>query len=508
MNPNEEKTARVMNKPVKVVLTILAFVLFSVLYGAVTLVLIYNHTDPMLAICAALTAVVAGAETLLLRRLKAPKYILTPSLFVPAAVLFAILFFGPTGVIDIYDVIFSLPVCAMLGTVRCAVAVIDSIVAKKAVPAVCFIVATVIFIFAGLDFVVNGYRIDNAIVKYFEEVSGGADRTGSWSSINQEVGRDKNWQQIVKNSAFQFGKSGKQFDEDWGGERVTRERGTYPNIDGSTVCVPMGAEFARQHLGMDDETCNDFVMFSTTHNAYENLISRVIMENNYWYAGSVYTKLTPNKSIDLVLGTEPSDEELAMAKKANVELVKKPVCFDAFVFITHKDNPIESLTVEQVRDIYSGKIKNWKEVGGKNEKIVAYQREENSGSQTAMENLVMGGRDMIDPIEIKVIAGMGTLVDAVAEYKNKTASLGYTYRYYIDTLYKNDNIKTIAINGIAPTDDNIRSEKYPFTTNYYGVIRHGDENEVGGKFLDWMLTDEGQKCIAQAGYITVREIRS
>ena len=99
---------------------------------------------------------------------------------------------------------------------------------------------------------------------------------------------------------------------------------------------------------------------------------------------------------------------------------------------------------------------------------------------------------------------MGELVDAVAEYENETASLGYTYRYYIDTLYKNDNIKTIAVDGIAPTDDNIRSGAYPFTTNYYGVIREGDEEEIGGQFLEWILSDEGQKCVAQAGYIPMK----
>ena len=146
----------------------------------------------------------------------------------------------------------------------------------------------------------------------------------------------------------------------------------------------------------------------------------------------------------------------------------------------------------------------WKEVGGNDEKIRAFQREKNSGSQTAMENLVMGGSDMIDPIEVKIIVGMGELVDTVAEYENDTASLGYTYRYYIDTLYKNDNIKTIAVNGISPTDDNIRNGSYPFTTNYYGVIREGDEDAVGGQFLQWILSDEGQQCVAQAGYITLR----
>ena len=99
---------------------------------------------------------------------------------------------------------------------------------------------------------------------------------------------------------------------------------------------------------------------------------------------------------------------------------------------------------------------------------------------------------------------MGMLVDAVAEYENETASLGYTYRYYIDSLYKNDNIKTISVDGISPSDDNIRTGSYPFTTNYYGVIREGDDDSIGGQFLDWMLSNEGQQCIAQAGYITLR----
>lgn len=96
------------------------------------------------------------------------------------------------------------------------------------------------------------------------------------------------------------------------------------------------------------------------------------------------------------------------------------------------------------------------------------------------------------------------MVETVAEYKNSKTSIGYTYKYYIDTLYKNEDIKVLSINGVAPNDENVRAEKYPFTTNYYGVIRSEDENAVGGKFLKWMLSAEGQKCIAQAGYIPMK----
>ena len=266
----------------------------------------------------------------------------------------------------------------------------------------------------------------------------------------------------------------------------------------------MAMEFARQHLGFEDETVYDFVDFSTTHYAYENLITKSdSLYGGFTYNGK-YMSDYKREPIDLVIATHPSDEELKMAEDAGVELILEPVCYDAFVFITHKDNPVESLTVQQVKDIYSGKIKNWKDVGGNDEKIRAFQREKNSGSQTAMERLIMGGTDMIDPIEVKVIEGMGELVDAVAEYENNTASLGYTYRYYIDNLYKNDKIKTIAIEGIYPTDENIRSSTYPYTTNYYGVIRKEDETGRAGEFRKWILADEGQKCVGQAGYITMK----
>ncbi|MBQ8503974.1 MAG: substrate-binding domain-containing protein [Clostridia bacterium] len=330
---------------------------------------------------------------------------------------------------------------------------------------------------------------------------GEGDRTSSWDSINQLVDRDASWQEIVTDTEFTLGQITEKI-TDYGEKEYYCDKGSYPNIDGSTVCVPMAVEFARQHLNFDDHQSRNLTSFSTTHWAYMNLIDKT----DCGQVGFIYDPSFLNVtlgSVDLVIATHPSEEELRSAKEKGVELILKPVCYDAFVFITHKDNPVESLTVQQIKDIYSGKIKNWKEVGGKNEKIRAFQREANSGSQTAMERLVMGGTNMIDPIEVTVIEGMGELVEAVAEYENETASLGYTYRYYIDNLYKNDEIKTIAVEGILPTDENIRSGAYPYTTNYYGVIRKQDENNTGGKFLSWMLSEEGQKCIAQAGYISI-----
>lgn len=339
-------------------------------------------------------------------------------------------------------------------------------------------------------------------IKKDKNQTGQPDRLGSWSQINQIIARPEGWAQIVENSKFQLGEryvKGSWQERDGKVDYYEIKFGTYPSIDGSTVAVPMAIEFARQHLAFSDEDANDFAAFNTTHNAYENLIQKLPNTMGMIRSGTTFTDDT--HPVDIIIATTPSTDELQMAENYNVTLIKKPVCCDAFVFITNKNNPVDSLTVQQVQDIYSGKITNWKEVGGPNIAIEAYQREENSGSQTAMLNLVMKGIQIAEPAKIKVTEGMGSLVEVVAEYKNDTASIGYTYKYYIDTLYKNDNIKILKINTIAADDENIRSGVYPFSTNYFGVIRKGDESKTGGKFLDWMLSVEGQKCIKQAGYI-------
>lgn len=380
---------------------------------------------------------------------------------------------------------------------RLLIAIIDLITRKrqKFIP-VCIIFAIVSVLMYSL------------LLMYQDEIkqtlAGVPDKTGSWSSINQEVKRDSDWKEIVAETDFKIDITEELVSqEDYNRDNYVCYAGTYPIIDGSTVCVPLAVEFARQHLDMDDETANSFVNFHTTPYAYLNLIKNT-SDHFFYYNDKIYDIIPSGEGTDIILATQPSEDEIVLADRFGVTFVKKPICHDAFVFITHKDNPVDSLTVEQIRKIYTGQLTNWSEVGGNNKKIRAYQREENSGSQTAMEELVMKGSAMSDPIRVPIIAGMGALINAVAEYENNTSSIGYTYKYYIETLYKNDNIKTLAVDGITPSDENIKNGTYPFSTSYYGVIRAGDEEKTGGKFLDWILSEEGQKCVEQAGYIPVR----
>ena len=330
---------------------------------------------------------------------------------------------------------------------------------------------------------------------------GGSALAESWTQIKQPVDKPEGWQQIVADSPFALGAVRQVTTED-GLTYAQTDFGTYPSLDGSTVAVPMAMEFARQHLGLGEADLTGFVAFSTTHNAYVNLITGAPNGSPMLVTrGSILDDAHP---VDLIIATEPSDEELALAEEHGVTLDVRPVCYDAFVFITHVDNPVKSLSVEQIRAIYSGEIADWSEVGGTAGWIAAYQRNKNSGSQTAMENLVMQGMPMSSQgTNIYSTSDMSGLIAAISEYDNGPSAIGYTYKYYIDALYQDDSIKILAIDGIYPTDENLRSGAYPFTTSYNAVIRAGDEEQAGGRFLTWMLTEEGQRCIQQAGYIPV-----
>ena len=339
------------------------------------------------------------------------------------------------------------------------------------------------------------------------------DRLSSWDSINQLLSRPSNWQRIVKDkNLFKLGDSVLSKVQTF--DKVVRtdydgSYGTFPAIDGSTVLLPLAAEIGWQFLDLSDDNTRNFFEFSTTNPAYIYLIGARSDNDKYAYLISEYQDAgkahfdtyTYKKQPDIIFATSPSAAELDLAKSKGVALTVKPVCYDSFVFITHVDNPIDNLTAEQIRGIYSGRIRNLSEVGGDDGEIMAFQRERGSGSQTAMEEMVMAGEKMMDAPAGWHAVGMGMLIDFVAEYQNRSNSIGYTYKYYIDRLYKNSNIKILKVNGIAPNDDNARNLSYPFAAPYNGVIRSADANGVGGKFLDWMLSDEGQRVITRAGYV-------
>lgn len=252
-----------------------------------------------------------------------------------------------------------------------------------------------------------------------------------------------------------------------------------PIIDGAAALFPVYSAFV-------NETYPDTVELYDGVFEYNNTIEGY--------------RLLANKSTDIFIGAKPSSQQEIYASEQGTEYIYTPIGNEAFVFFVHKDNPIESLTIEQIKGIYSGKITNWKDVGGKDEEIVAFQRNEGSGSQSMLVRFMAGTELMEPPIE-QVNDLMSGIIEQVSDYQNKTNSIGFSFRYYVEGIIQNPNIKMIGIDGIAPTVENIKSQKYPIITPIYAVTYEGNENENVDELLQWILSCEGQEIIEKTGYV-------
>ena len=237
-------------------------------------------------------------------------------------------------------------------------------------------------------------------------------------------------------------------------------------------------------------------------NAYVEGLKDYNLKKDYTNTDPAYTKLI-NGETDLIIVTEPSSDELKRASDAGVELEVTPVVNEGFVFFTNVNNPVNGLSLKEIQDIYTDKIINWNQVGGDNAKIIAYQRPENSGSQTGMLSLVMKDKKIKEPKREEYIESMAGIIDAVANYDNSKDSIGYSYYYYATTMYGNENIKFLAVDGVSPNHDTIKDESYPLITAYYIVTLKGTENAAVSKVKKAMLESKGQEIARNAGYIEI-----
>jgi phosphate transport system substrate-binding protein len=259
---------------------------------------------------------------------------------------------------------------------------------------------------------------------------------------------------------------------------------TYPRVDGSTVTIPLSEAVAARLTGMQPEEVRPYILHNKTHQAYINLIEG---------------------RVDLIFVTAPSAEELQMAEEAGITMEVIPVVSEAFVFLVNADNPVNELSHEEIRKIYSGAIKNWLELGGPDMPIVAYQRPVNSGSQTGLLDLVMQDLLPAEPPMEQVIAEMGTLIDAVAAYGNQPDAIGYSYYYFVMDMWGSNKIKLVEVDGVAPTTESISSGEYRYTTAYYAVIRADEpQGSPARQVIEWLLSEQGQELAEAAGYVPVR----
>ena len=252
-------------------------------------------------------------------------------------------------------------------------------------------------------------------------------------------------------------------------EGVTKLEGDIPVIDGAAALLPIYAGFVQSIYpessviyNGEDYDASSAMHYTNTRGAYKDIV---------------------DGNADIIICAQPSDEQLQYAKDNGVELEMVPIGSDAFVFIVNDSNPVNNITIEQIRGIYSGEIKNWKELGGKDIPIAAMRRNKNSGSQTALEKIM--GDTPIKP-----------------DYTTLFGSpIGFSFRYYVTGMLGEGGVKLLTINGIAPTAETIADGSYPVAGNIYAIYRKGETNENVQKAIDFMLSPEGQEIVERSGYI-------
>ncbi len=261
-------------------------------------------------------------------------------------------------------------------------------------------------------------------------------------------------------------------------------RKNFPRMDGSTSMVPLGEAIASVLLGESREAVSDLTQFNRTTQSFRNLM-----------AGQC----------DILIVGEPNADVYTDMETQGFDADIETIATDALIFVVNENNPVDNLTTEQVRKIYSGEITNWSEVGGNDAPIVAFQRNKSAGSQALMVKLIMQDTPLAEaPLEY-VADDMGMLMESVKSYDNSANAIGYSVYYYANDMKMAQGLKILSIDGVQPNAQTIRSGEYPHRNAYYCVIPADAPVDSPNRILyDWLMTDEGQHLIAGEGYVSVK----
>lgn len=246
-------------------------------------------------------------------------------------------------------------------------------------------------------------------------------------------------------------------------------------IDGSTTVGPIAKAFAEYYKNIDPNV-NITVGESGSGNGAKSLI---------------------NSTCDIAdMSRFMKDEEIKAAMEKGVVPVAHVVALDGLPIIVHPSNPVKNLTIEQVRNIYLGKITNWKDVGGPNLKIVMISRDTNSGTYETFEGLVMNKEKIAEGCEY--VGSNGAVRGRV---QNTPAAIGYAGLGFVD-----NTVKALAINGVYPSQKTVVTGKYPIARPLF-MFTNGYP-KMGStiyQFVTLHLTKKGQEIIKTIGFIPVTE---
>jgi phosphate transport system substrate-binding protein len=279
----------------------------------------------------------------------------------------------------------------------------------------------------------------------------------------------------------------------------------YPRVDGSTSTKPLNALIACKLLGIGYEWRSNIVgEYSVELNAKD-----IPEKYQGFYGERIKASQTHNAFLNLIDGNADiilthrtiSADEKAHADSTGVTLIETSIAVDTFVFLVNENNPVRNLTVDQLQRIYTGEIKNWREVGGNDLEIKAFTRPRNSGSEEVMRNLVMGGLPVSTHLENSEIVTMAGVFPEVRTYQ---AGLCYTFNFYKNVMVRvsDNDVPKVSVNGIFPSENTVKNLTYPLIAKVHVAIRSDlDHNSMAYKMYEWLKTKNANSVISESGYI-------
>lgn len=211
-----------------------------------------------------------------------------------------------------------------------------------------------------------------------------------------------------------------------------------------------------------------------------------------------------NGTTDICEASRPmKDAEKTKLKERYFTLgVEIPVAKDGLAVYLHETNPVEKLSLEQLKAIYTGQITNWNEVGGPDAKIILYGRENNSGTYVFFKDNVLKGADFAP--QTATLPGTAAVVNAVAKDKNGIGYGGAAYAKGIKFCKVSEKTDGQAF---EPNLATVESGQYPLSRDLYWYLRSRPTGDVK-KLVDWVLSPEGQKVVSEVGYFPVKSARA
>ncbi len=286
---------------------------------------------------------------------------------------------------------------------------------------------------------------------------------------------------------------------DTGIEGLTLE--SYPRVDGATSTRALSFVIACKLLGFPyvwnvlSETGELSVWPKNDHGSPDETL----------FDGRIKTSQTHVAMLNLIEGeadiilrsTTASPDEKVAAEAAGVTLIETPIALDAFVFIKNPANPVRSLTLEQIRKIYTKQITNWSEVGGNNAPMKVFTRPRNSGSEEAFRELVMNG---LEPAEFPEEQQAWSMAGLFWEMEREANGIGYIFKNYKEKTMRRYE-PAFAVNGISPDPTTIKNRTYPLTTEVYAIIRSDlDHNSMAYKLYEWLQTESAKAVLEECGF--------